>query len=173
MADAGIVKIHADIGILVHIPYAETDRQIIPDMIGSDGDGHGVAHASLCLDGDLSAAVGGMLTACVARGGHACFCRLFRYKVHEVVHVQDIAASKNALDVGLQALVDDRAARHGIEPHACGGAQLILGNQPAGQEQGIAGVALLGALDRLAVGADLGDGHGGDMLLALDIHNRV
>ena len=159
MADAGIVKIHADIGILVHIPHAETDRQLIFHMIGSDGDGHGIAHAALGFDDDLSAAVVILLTVREARGGQARFCRFLGYIVHEVVYVQDVAAGKDALDVGLQTFVDDGTVCDRIELYTRGGAQLILGDQTAGQEQGIAGIALLGALDRLAVGADLGDGH--------------
>ena len=49
------VKIHADVRVLVNISYAESDRQLIGDSVGTDGHGHSVANAALALHGDLPA----------------------------------------------------------------------------------------------------------------------
>ena len=52
MPDALIVEIHADIRALVNVPYPESDGQLIIYTVGSDGHGHGVAHAVFALKPD-------------------------------------------------------------------------------------------------------------------------
>ena len=87
--------------------------------------------------------------------------------------MEDVTAGKHAGDVGLQALVHHRAIGHRRKFHPCPPAQLILRDQPAGEQQSVTVVVLLGAGDGAAVFIHLGQRHAGEALPALDIHHRV
>ena len=92
--------------------------------------------------------------------------------VYQIVDVQHVAGGKDAGDAGLQALVDGGAARHRAEGDAGGPAQLVFGQQAAGEQQGVTVVVLLGAGDGPAV-FHPGQGDALDPLLALNVHHRV
>ena len=98
--------------------------------------------------------------------------RFLRHKVHQVVDVQHVARRKDAGDAGLEAFVDGGAARHGVQGHTGGAAQLVFGQQPAGEEQGVAGIVLLGAGHRLAV-FHPSQGDPLHPFLALNVHHGV
>ena len=167
------VEIHAHERVLVHVADAEAHRHLIRDAVGVNGHGHGIAHAALGFQCDLSAAIRRDLTAHEPRRRLARFRGFLGNVVHQIVHMEHVAAGEHAGDIGLQAFIDDGAARHGAELYARGGAQLVLRDQTAGEQEGVAGVALLGALDGSPVSADLGDRDRRDVLLALDVHDRV
>ena len=99
--------------------------------------------------------------------------RLLGHVVHQVVDVEHIARGKHAGYAGLQALVHGGAVGDGVELHPGGAAQLVLRDQAAGQQQGVALIALLRARDGPVFPVHLGDGNRLHPLFALDVHHRM
>ena len=89
------------------------------------------------------------------------------------MNVENVAAGEDAGDRRFEPLVDQRAVRHGADGRTEAARQLILGDQAAGEQERITVVMALGSRDGTAVRADLGDGHAGDALAALDVDDRV
>ena len=88
--------------------------------------------------------------------------------------VQDVAAGEDAGDRGLARLVDGGAARDRVECDARRGRELVLGEEPDGEQQRVALDRLLGAGDRRARGGvHFGDDDALDALLAEDAHDGV
>ena len=89
------------------------------------------------------------------------------------MYVQDIAAGEYTRHACLETLIDDGTLGDGAEFYACRRAELVLGDETAGQQQHIALYPLLGALDGLEIGTDLCDRYRRDMLFALDIDHGM
>ena len=73
---------------------------------------------------------------------------LLAHVVDEVVDVEDVAAGEDAGHAGLEALVDERAARGGADAHPGGAGELVLGKEADGEQQRVALDPALGAGDR-------------------------
>ena len=84
------------------------------------------------------------------------------------MHLQNIAAGKNALRLGLAVFIHPGAVGYGVHGNAGGSCQLILRDKPDRQKQRIAGDIALGFLQDAAVFVHPGNGHPLHALLAVD-----
>ena len=98
---------------------------------------------------------------------------LLAHVIHQVVHVQDVAAGKHARDAGHELVVHERAARDGVYAHARLAAELVFRQQPHGEQQRVARVAHLRAGYGAQVLVHLGDGDRLHAALALHVHHGV
>ena len=89
------------------------------------------------------------------------------------MHVQHIAAGKNAGHVRFQRFVHRRAAGHAVERHLRALGKLVFRQKADGEQKRVARDILLRTRHRLAVGADLGERDALEPLPAVDIHNGV
>ena len=97
----------------------------------------------------------GSVTQRVRRCSCASPLGLGRYVVRQVVHVQHVAAGKDARHDRLQALVHHSAARARVKFNACGNRKLVLGNQAHRKQQCVTRNSALGPRNGRQVLVDL------------------
>ena len=124
----------ADGRIVIDVPDPEEDLQGFRAPV--EALGHRVAHAVSVFQADLlprgaeaPEVGGGRLARGLALGAHI---------VHQVVDVEHVAAGEDAGDGALPVLPDHRAVGAGVDLHARLAAQLVLGQQAHGEQQGVA-----------------------------------
>ena len=89
------------------------------------------------------------------------------------MHLHHVAAGKHAGDAGLHVLVHDGALGAGVHLDAGLLGQLVFGDQPHAQQNGVHIKLHLSAGNGFAVGADLGHDGLFHTVLALNIHDGV
>ena len=93
--------------------------------------------------------------------------------IRQIMDVEDIAGGEDAGDIGLQGVVYDGPSGDGGEGDAGGLGQFIFGDQPAGEKEGVALVALLGARDRAGLFVNLSDGDRLHPVPSFDVNHGV
>ena len=86
--------------------------------------------------------------------------------------MQNVTGCEDTGNVGFQALVDSGTVGDGVDGNTGGLAQLVLGDQAAGQQQGVTLIEFFSAGDGLAT-VNLCQGDAFHALLALDVHDSV
>ena len=107
---------------------------------------------------------------CGSPAGHRA---LIGYVIHQVMHMQYVATSKNAGNICLQCIVNHSARGGGAELNTCAQGQLIFRNQANGQKQGIAVEILLCPRDRPAILIHPGYSHALKTLPSADVGDRM
>ena len=169
--DRFAVECDENAAILHDAADAEADCQVFADARRVERGGDGIARAAGDGDGGSHARRSpfrSVICGSAARRG-----RFLTDVVDQIVNVENVAAGEDAGTDVSEPFVDQRAVCHGADGCAEAARQLVLGDQAAGEQERIAVVMALGAGDGAAVGADLGDGHAGDALTALDVDDGV
>ena len=128
-----------------------------------------IAHAEAGTDCDACAATGpsGQIGRRTETGAFG----LAGDVVHEVVHLQNVAAGENTLDPRLAGFVYQSTVRDGVDGNAGGTRQLVLRNETDGQKQRVTGNIALCLGNRTALRVYLRDGHALYALFAVNLTN--
>ena len=89
------------------------------------------------------------------------------------MHVQNVSAGEDSLNLGLSVLIDHSTARDAIQGHARALGKLVLGDQADREEQGVAGDVLTGFCNRTAVFVNLCNGNTLKALTAVNFNYGV
>ena len=97
---------------------------------------------------------------------------LVGHEIDQVVNMERVSAGEQARRARLKIVVDDGAARHGVERHTCVGRKRIFGNKAHGKQQRVTRNAALGAWNRRVMVIDLAHDNGFELRGAFNAHDR-
>ena len=107
-----------------------------------------------------------------ARGRRSRMVALVGHEIDQVVNMERVSAGEQACRTRLKIVVNDGAARHGVERHARVGRKRIFGNKAHGKQQRVTWNAALGAQNRRVTVIDLAHDDSLKLRGAFNAHDR-